>query len=72
MLQNSYISHNKSPYNTHIFYWKQPVKAQLCSRIKSRSIRGVNNEGRAGYLEAEEPESIDSAVAMCQEKDSDY
>ena len=73
MLQSSYNYHNKSSDNTHIFLLKQSLKALLCSRIESRSIRGLNNDSRAGYLVADEPRSIDSAVGcvMRQEKDSD-
>jgi hypothetical protein len=48
------------------------LKALLCSRIESLSIRGANNEGRVGYLAEDEPRSIDSAASMCREKDSDY
>eukprot|EP00956_Cyclotella_meneghiniana_P016622 scaffold26342_cov36-Cyclotella_meneghiniana.AAC.1 len=43
---------------------KQSSTAQLRPRIISRSIRGVNNEGSVGYLAADEPRSVDSAVSM--------
>eukprot|EP00956_Cyclotella_meneghiniana_P019172 scaffold32626_cov61-Cyclotella_meneghiniana.AAC.2 len=40
------------------------LTAQLYPRIVWRSICGVNNEGGVGYLAADEPRSVDSAVSM--------
>ena len=50
--------------NSHFFLKISPSTAQLRPRIVSRSIRGVNNEGSVGYLAADEPRSVDSAVSM--------
>ena len=64
---NSCISHNKYLIILTFFLRKQSLKALLCSRIESRSIRVVNDEGRVCYLAADEPRWIDSAATMCHE-----
>ena len=47
MLQNSYISHNKSPYNTHIFSYKAVFKstAVLSNRIAVDSCGKRRGQG---------------------------
>ena len=51
MLQNSYISHNKSPYNTHIFSYKAVFKstAVLSNRIAVDSCGKRWGQGLLSY-----------------------
>ena len=67
VLQNCCNCRDESRNKLTFFLTKQSLKALLCSRIESRSIRVVNDEGWLCYLTADEPRWIDSAATMCHE-----
>eukprot|EP00956_Cyclotella_meneghiniana_P024860 scaffold50694_cov74-Cyclotella_meneghiniana.AAC.1 len=72
VLQNCCNCRDESRNKLTFFLKNQSFTAQPRPRIVSRSIRGVNNEGSVDDVEAEEPGSINSAVAMMCEQQLDY